>query len=328
MTRTETDWVFYQFTKGSMASGALGPACVAALSRPQTPRIQTRLVAAVGREREESGRIEVKLLLVDSDRDMVDMLSGWLRTHGYEIRLAHTGERARFAWIEYRPDLVIIDSAMRDVDALSLCHSLQTTQDALVMVVTAESDVQTEIRCLESGIDDFLRKPFHPRQLLARIHALTRRSRTTLSLRPVSITQVGPLRIDSLRNSVTVYDKVVRLTPTESKLLHMLALNANDVCQLEQIVTHVWGYDGEGDTNLIKAHIHHLREKIELDPSNPRFILTVPGVGYTLLRTPDERPDKGEIAGGRPRAVVHPAQARRAFELPVEAALGRHAALS
>jgi DNA-binding response OmpR family regulator len=270
----------------------------------------------------------VKLLLVDSDRDMVDMLSGWLRTHGYEIHFAHTGERARFAWLEYRPDLVIIDAAMRDVDTLSLCRSLQTMQDALIMVVAAESDVQTEIRCLESGVDDYLRKPFHPRQLLARIHALSRRSRTSLSLRPVSITQVGPLRVDSLRNIVTVYDKTVRLTPTESKLLHMLALNANDVCQLEQIVTHVWGYDGDGDTYLIKAHIHHLREKIELDPSNPRFILTVPGVGYTLVRTPDERPDKVEIASGQRRPAVLPPKARRAFEIPVEAALGQHAQLS
>ena len=262
----------------------------------------------------------MKLLLVDSDRDMVDMLSGWLRTCGYEIQLAHTGERARFAWLEHRPDLVIIDSALGDIDVLSLCRNLQTAHDALVMVLTDESDVQTEIRCLESGVDDFLRKPFHPRQLLARIRALSRRSRSTLNLRPVSVTQVGPLRIDSLRNMVTVYEKTVRLTPTESKLLHLLALNANDVCTLEQIVTHVWGYDGDGDTTLIKAHIHHLREKIELDPTYPRFIMTVPGVGYTLLRTPEERQVKGEA--GRATIAALPA-AHKSYELVRESSFVR-----
>jgi DNA-binding response OmpR family regulator len=213
---------------------------------------------------------------------------------------------------------------MKDVDVLALCRNLQTVHDALIMIVTSEPDVQTEIRCLESGVDDFLRKPFHPRQLLARIRALSRRSRTTLSLRPVSVTQVGPLRIDSLRNIVTVYGKTVRLTPTESKLLHLLALNANDVCPLEQIVTHVWGYDGDGDTSLIKAHIHHLREKIELDPSNPRFIVTVPGVGYTMLRTPEEHPAEAEVASAsRQHAIPAHAMTRRAFELPIGASVTR-----
>lgn len=234
----------------------------------------------------------MKLLVVDTDRDMVDMLSGWLKSHGYEVRQAHSVERARYEWLEHRPDLVVLDTAFTDVDALALCRELQARHDALVIVVTAERDVQMEVRCLEGGADDVLRKPFHPRQLLARIRALSRRSRTTLSLRPVSVTQVGPLTVDALRNVVTVYGKAVRLTPTEGKLLHLLALNANDVCPLEQIVSHVWGYDGDGDgdTGLIKAHIRHLREKIELDASNPRFIATVTGVGYTLLRQPEERP--------------------------------------
>src|SRR5260370_7925049 len=91
------------------------------------------------------------------------------------------------------------------------------------MVVTAEADIQTEISCLESGVDDFLRKPFHPPQLLARIHALCRRSRTTLNLRPVSITHVGTLKLDSLRNIVPAYDTTGPLTPIDGKLLHMLA---------------------------------------------------------------------------------------------------------
>jgi len=144
--------------------------------------------------------------------------------------------------------------------------------------------VQDEVRCLESGADDYLRKPFFPSQLLARIHAMSRRGRSSLAQRPSSIITVGPIRVDSLHNEVNIYGKTARLTPTESKLLHLLAVNANNVCTANQIVSHIWGFGNDGDTCLIKAHIRHLRQKIEPDPSKPNYILTVPGVGYTLMR--------------------------------------------
>jgi len=119
---------------------------------------------------------------------------------------------------------------------------------------------------------------------LARIRALSRRQRSTLALRPASVITVGPLRVDSLHNQVSMHGRLARLTPTESKLLNLLAINANNVCTASQIVTHVWGFGNEGDTGLIKAHIRHLRQKVEPDPASPRYILTVPGVGYTLVR--------------------------------------------
>lgn len=230
----------------------------------------------------------MKLLVVDSDRDLVEMLTSWLKTLGYEVYRAYTADRARSEWIEQRPDIVIMDTALKDVDMLTMCRDLRNKHDALVLVVTDEKDVRDEVRCLESGADDYLRKPFFPSQLLARIRAVSRRSRSTLERRPSSVVAVGPICIDSLHNEVTVHGKTMRLTPTESKLLHLLAINANDVCTANQIVTHVWGYDGEGDAGLIKAHIRHLRQKVEPDPGEPRYILTVPGVGYTLIRRPVE----------------------------------------
>jgi DNA-binding response OmpR family regulator len=148
--------------------------------------------------------------------------------------------------------------------------------------------VQDEVHCLESGADDYLRKPFFPAQLLARIHALSRRGRSTLTQRPSSIITVGPIRVDSLHNEVSVDGKMARLTPTESKLLHLLAVNANNVCTASQIVSHIWGFGNDGDTCLIKAHIRHLRQKIEPEASKPTYILTVPGVGYTLIRHSSE----------------------------------------
>ncbi|GCE11732.1 response regulator transcription factor [Tengunoibacter tsumagoiensis] len=226
----------------------------------------------------------MKLLVIDQDRDLVEMLASWLKTVGYEVYRAYTAERAKHEWMEHRPDLVIMDTALRDADMLAVCRDLRMKHDALVLVVTEGHDIQDEVRCLESGADDYIKKPFFPSQLLAHIRAVSRRARLTLERSPSSLVVVGPISLDSLHNEVTVDNKSARLTPTESKLLHLLALNANDVCTANQIVTHVWGYDGDGDACLIKAHIRHLRQKIEPDPSNPHYILTVPGVGYTLIR--------------------------------------------
>ena len=239
----------------------------------------------------------MKLLIVDSDRDLVEMLTSWLKTLGYEVHRAYSGERARAEWEEHKPDLVILDTALKDVDALQMCRDMRQYHDALVLVMTDGKDVQDEVLCLESGADDYLRKPFYPSQFLARIRAVSRRGRSSLSQRPSSIITVGPLRVDALHNTVTVNGQTQRLTPTESKLLHLLAVNANNVCTADQIVSHIWGFGNEGDSCLIKAHIRHLRQKIESDPGKPGYILTVPGVGYTLVRysSSDEECDAREI---------------------------------
>jgi DNA-binding response OmpR family regulator len=165
---------------------------------------------------------------------------------------------------------------------------MQNRYDALVLIITPKKDVQDEIYCLESGADDYLLKPFFPAQLLARIHALSRRVRSTLVQQPPSIIMVGPICVDLSRNIVSVDGKTSRLTVTESKLLQLLAVNANNVCTASQIVSHIWGFDEVGDPSLIKAHIRHLRQKIEPDPSRPYYILTVSGVGYTLIRRSKE----------------------------------------
>ena len=238
----------------------------------------------------------MKLLIVDNDRDLVEMLNSWLKTLGYEVYRAYNGERAKVEWEEQKPDLVILDTALKDVDALEMCRDMRHIHDALVLVVTDGKDVQDEVRCLESGADDYLRKPFFPSQLLARIRAVSRRGRSTLTQRPSSIIKVGPLSVDSLHNEVCINGKSTRLTPTESKLLHLLAVNANNVCTADQIVSHIWGFGNDGDSGLIKAHIRHLRQKIEPDPSKPCYILTVPGVGYTLIRYLSEEHDTKEIA--------------------------------
>ena len=225
----------------------------------------------------------MKVLIIDSDKHWVEMLNGWLKVMGYDVRRAHTGEQAKCEWTEQQPDIVLLDPDLHNVDALAMCRQLRIIHDALILVMTEDKGVEHEISCLESGADDYLRKPMFPSQLLARIHTLSRRTRSTLKQRPSSVLTLGPLKFDSLNNTVIIGGKTTRLTPTESKLLYLLATNDNYVCTAEQIVSYVWGYDG--DSFLIKAHIRHLRVKIEADPGRPRFIRTVPGVGYKFVST-------------------------------------------
>jgi len=221
----------------------------------------------------------MRILVVDPDRDLVEMLTSWLKTAGYEVYREDTGERAKIVWEEQQPDLVILDTKLRDVDALKMCRDMQGEHDALVLVTTDDQDPRHEAIWLESGADDYLRKPYPPDQLLAHIQQLARRGRSTRAQRPSSFITVGPIRVDSLYREVIVDGRKVPITPVEGRVLHFLAVNANKVCTASQIVSHVWGVQNLGDTVLLKTYIRHIRQKVEPDPNNPIYILTVPGVG-------------------------------------------------
>jgi len=126
----------------------------------------------------------MKLLIIDSDRNLVEMLTGWLKVFGYQVDRAYTPEQARAKWRELHPDLVIAESTLNGVDALAMCCELKCAHDALVLVVTEGREIADEVRCLEAGADDYLRKPFLPDQLLARIHAVSRRAYSTVKVPP------------------------------------------------------------------------------------------------------------------------------------------------
>src|SRR6185312_2099740 len=139
---------------------------------------------------------------------------------------------------------------------------------------------------LDLGADDYLRKPFSPRQLLARIRALARRAVSAPSISTSSLVAVGPISLDSMRHEAMRNGVKVRLTPTESRLLHLLLTHSGQVLTTDQIVERVWGYEDAGGTGLVKTHIRHLRQKFEPVPSTPQYIVTVPGVGYTFMAQP------------------------------------------
>jgi len=230
----------------------------------------------------------VKFLVADSDANQIAMEVAWLRTHGYDVKYALSPEQFQSLWVEHRPDLAIVEPKIAGVDILALCRELRLTHDALVLATPAEQDVGTHIQSLESGADAYMVKPFLPAMLLAHIHALNRRVRNALVGHPPAIVDVGAIRVDSLRHEVSVRGNLKRLTPTESKILYLLAVNANNVCTLAQFVAYVWGYGEKGDTLMVRAHIRHLREKIELNPSNPCHIITITGSGYMFV--PDMGP--------------------------------------
>jgi DNA-binding response OmpR family regulator len=227
----------------------------------------------------------MKLLVVDSDRDNVDIVTGWLRMRGNHVQHANTVERMQKLWLETRPDVVIIDPEKMGADSFAMCDQLRATHNARILVVSRADGELSEATYLARGAEGFLAKPFEPRKLLASLTSLGGKNNSRFIPNPLTVMTVGPLRIDNVRHEVTRGKQVIRLTPTESRLLRFLATNANDICTLDQIVSHVWGGLRESsDGDLIYAHIRHLREKIEPEPGKPQFILTSTGLGYMLKR--------------------------------------------
>src|SRR2546430_7405073 len=156
----------------------------------------------------------------------------WLQTRGYDVKHALSPERFRSLWIEHQPDLAVVEPDLGGVDILALCRELRLTHDALVLAIGTEQDAATHIRCLKSGADAYMVKPFLPAMLLAHMHALSRRVRNSLVGHPPSIVHVGSIRVDSLRHEASVRGTLRRLPTTGSKILYLLAVNANNVCSL------------------------------------------------------------------------------------------------
>jgi DNA-binding response OmpR family regulator len=175
-----------------------------------------------------------------------------------------------------------MDVQMPKLDGFEVCRQMRGETNSMVLILTAHDREDDEIRGLEMGADDYLRKPFSPRQLLARIKAVMRRSTISRGASTSSFVTAGPVTLDAMRHEVTRDGVKVRLTPTESRLLHLLIMHTGQVLTTDMIIERVWGYDEAGDSGLVKTHIRHLRQKVEPDPNTPQYIMTVPGVGYTF----------------------------------------------
>ncbi len=227
----------------------------------------------------------MKIMVADVDQELVAMLSYLFRGHGYDVVRAFDGEQAIKCWRETLPDMVILDVQLPKLNGFEVCRQMRQETNSIILILLAALESEDdEVYGLEIGADDYLRKPFSPRLLLARIKAISRRSLDRPVFSSSSTITIGPVTLDFIRLEATGNGIKARLTSLESHLLHLLMTHSGQVLPTNIIVEHVWGFDDTGVHTLVKTHIRHLRQKVELDPDNPEYIVTVPGAGYTFTR--------------------------------------------
>jgi two-component system response regulator ResD len=220
------------------------------------------------------------VLVVDDEPIVRDVVSRYLARDGFSIVEAADGETARAILERQMPALVVLDLMLPGLDGLSLCRWIRARSDVPVILLTARGEETDRIVGLELGADDYVTKPFSPRELVVRVRAVLRRS----SAPPAgnALVTIGDLAIDPTSRTVTRRGEPLRLTLKEFDLLYLLASNPNRVFSRETLMRRIWGYEATIDTGTLTVHVRRLREKVEDDPSTPRYLETVWGAGYRL----------------------------------------------
>ncbi len=226
----------------------------------------------------------MKALVVDDDRVLADLVAFSLRREGFEVIQAHEGETALRRWADEQPDLIILDLNMPKLDGFAVCRRIREESQTPIILLTVRGEEDDVVQGLGMGADDYIIKPFSPRQLVARTQAVLRRAGKTPA---PAIRQVGELVLDPSRREVRLgQGELISLTPLESRLLDYLMLNAGQVLTIETLISHVWGADG-GDRDMLRQLVRRLRSKIEPNPTRPVYIETVAGLGYGFITLPE-----------------------------------------
>lgn len=227
-----------------------------------------------------------KILVADDDTDLVFLLSHVLKLEGFEPVIAFNGSTAWKAFQSQKPDLVVLDRVMPELDGVELCKRIRSCSSTPIIMLTVDAREDSVVLALDAGADDYVTKPFRPRQLLARIRAVLRRSRESAHVFPGSerTLSIGQVTLDMRNFRAFIDEREVHLTPTEFKILHTLMVNAGNVVETGPLIRRVWGFAPDDSEGMVRVHIRRLRSKIETDPSRPRFILTRKGVGYLFQR--------------------------------------------
>jgi two-component system KDP operon response regulator KdpE len=230
------------------------------------------------------------VLVVDDEPRMVEFIRMNLDLEGYRVSTASNGREAIERVREDLPDLVLLDVMMPEMDGFEALRRTREISTVPVIMVTVRGDETDLIRGLELGADDYVSKPFSPRELLSRIKALLRRAETPTAVGQQQIKIDDDLTIDFSKRMVIVRGQETKLRPTEYRLLHHLVNNAGWVMTHEMLLTKVWGHEYRDETPYLRLYITYLRKKIEADPSNPKYILTERGVGYRFkeFESPEE----------------------------------------
>jgi DNA-binding response OmpR family regulator len=221
----------------------------------------------------------MKILLVDDDAMLIEVTAFALRRAGFLVVPATDGEQALRAWADEQPDLIILDIQLPGKDGLALCREIRASSRVPIILLTVRNSDDDIVHGLEIGADDYLTKPFSPRQLIARARAVLRRS--SALPRPAQLA-AGDLVLDTLQQVARTPHVEVRLTSLEFRLLHYLLINQGQVVPTDAILTHVWGYADSADRALLKQLVYRVRQKIEAPAAQRHYIVTIPGVGYTI----------------------------------------------
>lgn len=219
-----------------------------------------------------------KILVVDDEPTLTSTVRAYLEHAGFAVDTANDGMDALKVARSWQPDLIVLDIMLPGLDGLEMLRRLRQYSEVYVLMLTARADEIDKVVGLNVGADDYMTKPFSPRELVARIQAILRRERGSLTAEPVMAFR--RLRIDSGARRAWKDSTEIELTTIEFDLLHALAQHHGHVLSREQLIEHVWGYDYYGDARVADVHIGRIRKKLEDDPANPTLIVTVRGAGY------------------------------------------------
>jgi DNA-binding response OmpR family regulator len=221
-----------------------------------------------------------KILVVDDEKKIVEIIKAYLEKEGFQVITAYDGKAAIDSALKQHPDLVILDLMLPEISGLEVCRFIRKESDMPVIMLTARDEVTDKIIGLEMGADDYVTKPFDPKELVSRVRAVLRRSEP--KEHPQEIIRIGDLIIDVQKRQVSRDKTVFELTPNEFDLFKVMAENPGQVFTRMQLLDRVQGDAYEGYERTIDSHIKNLRKKIELDPEHPRYLITVFGVGYKM----------------------------------------------
>ena len=228
-----------------------------------------------------TGTTAARILVVDDEEPLARLVADYLARDGFTVTVAlHGLEAVRLARAE-PPDVVVLDLGLPGLDGVEVCRQLRTFTDCYVIMLTARTDEVDKLIGLSVGADDYMTKPFSPRELVARVHVLLRRPRLPAAANAEPLT-FGAMRIDTAGREVHVGGEPVELTRTEFDVLAALATRPKVVFTRRQLIDTVWGENWVGDEHLVDVHIGHLRRKLGDDPADPKFVRTVRGVGYRM----------------------------------------------
>jgi two-component system response regulator RegX3 len=220
------------------------------------------------------------VLVVEDEQSLREPLVYILQREGFDVFEAVDGPSALLQWQNNSPDLILLDLMLPGMSGVDVCREIRTRSSVPIIMVTAKDSEVDKVVGLEIGADDYVVKPYSTRELLARIKAVLRRGAAPDSNESRSVLEAGPVRLDSERHAVTVNGQPVTLPLKEFELLEYLMDNTNRVLTRGQIIDRVWGSNYYGDTKTLDVHVKRIRSKIEPDPANPKFIMTIRGLGY------------------------------------------------